>query len=323
MKKSKSYQIILTAMLIAVGLILPYITAHAFAMPGSILLPMHLPVFLIGFLCGPQYGAIGGIIIPVLSSLLTGMPPLYPIMPMMAGELLTYGLVGGLLYNKVKMPLYPSLLLSMLSGRIVYGLFFAALIAPNLGAVKAVTGSFVEGIPGIIIQLVLIPVVVYTANKYFRNERHAVNNAKTECITLNYATRLIKDDKASCVIIKNNNIIHSDKAPGIAPLISLYENKPEVLKNAFVVDKVIGKAAAMIAVLGGASKVYGVLVSESAVEYLKKHNIPVEFGKCIDSISNRTGDGMCPLEETVMDIDDPKLAYQKLKETIKRLMKAV
>jgi thiamine transporter ThiT len=118
MKKGITYRIVLSAMLIAVGLILPYITAHAFGMQGTILLPMHLPVFLIGFLCGPQFGAIGGIIIPVLSSLLTGMPPVYPVLPFMAGELFTYGLVSGLLYKKAKLPLYPSLLISMVCGRI-------------------------------------------------------------------------------------------------------------------------------------------------------------------------------------------------------------
>lgn len=322
MRKSKSYQIILAAMLVALGVLVPYVTGHAFGATGKVLLPMHIPVFLTGFLCGPQYGALGGLITPVLSSVLTGMPVLFPMMPIMAGELFTYGLVSGLLYRKAKLPLYPSLIISMLCGRTTYGIIFALIVAPGLGAVKAVIGAVSEGLPGIAIQLVLIPVIVYASKKYVRNEMHN-NTMKTECVTLNYALRMIKENKASCVIIKNNNIIHTDKGPGIKPLISLYENQPELLKDAFVVDKVIGKAAAMIAVLGGASKVYGVLMSVSAVEFLKKSNIPAEYGECIDRISNRTGDGMCPLEETVMDIDDPELAYTRLKEAIKRMIKAV
>lgn len=322
MKKSRAYQIILTALLVALGIIIPYFTGHAFGIPGKVLLPMHLPVFLMGFLCGPQYGAIGGLITPVISSVLTGMPVLFPMLPIMAGELLTYGLISGLMYRKLRLPLYPSLLISMLCGRITYGIIFSVIVAPGLGAVKAVWGAVVEGLPGIAIQLVLLPAIVYACRKYLRHEMHE-HNAKTECITLNYAIRMIKNEQASCVVIKDNNIIHTDKAPGIAPLIYLYENKPELLKGAFVVDKVIGKAAAMMAVLGGASKVYGVLMSQSAIEFLKQRNIPVDYGECIDRISNRAGDGICPLEETVMDIDDPELAYPKLKETIKRLMQAV
>jgi hypothetical protein len=242
-------------------------------------------------------------------------------MPIMVGELFTYGLVSGLLYKKAKLPLYPSLIIAMVSGRIIYGIIFAALLMPNLGALKAVTGSVIEGLPGIAIQLILIPIIVTAVNKFFRNEKHP--EANPECITLNYAKRMILNEKASCVIIKNDTIIHSSKGPGVAPLISLYENEPEVLKGAFVVDKVIGKAAAMLAVLGGATKVYGLLMSKSAVEYLKKHNIPAEYSKCVDVISNRTGDGICPLEMTVKDIEDAQIAYQQLKETIRRLMKAV
>lgn len=323
MRKSKAYQLILTAMFIALGLIIPYFTSHAFAMPGKILLPMHLPVFLMGLFCGPLYGAIGGFITPILSAVLTGMPVLFPMMPIMAAELLTYGLISGLMYNKLKLPLYPSLLIAMLCGRISYGIIFAIIVAPKFSAVKAaVFGAVTEGIPGIIIQLILIPTVVYATKRYFRNEM-ADNGAKAACITLNYAIRMIKNEEASCVIIKNNNIIHTDKAPGIKPLISLYENKPEFLKDAFVVNKVIGKAAAMMAVLGGASKVYGVLTSKSAVEFLNKNNVPIEYGELIEKISNRAGDGICPLEETVMDVEEPELAYPMLKETIKHLMKVV
>ena len=325
MRKSKTYEIILAAMFVALGLIVPYATSHAFGITGKVLLPMHLPVFLMGFLCGPQYGAIGGIITPVLSSVLTGMPPLFPMLPIMTGELFTYGLVSGLMYKKVKLPIYPSLLISMLSGRIVYGIIFSIVVAPGLGAVKAVAGAVTEGVPGIIVQLILIPAIVFATKRYFKHDMHVNTHEhkKTECITLNYAIRMIKDEKASCIIIKSNNIIHTDKAPGIKPLISLYENKPDVLKDAFVVDKVIGKAAAMMAVLGGARKVYGILMSTSAMEFLSKHNIPFEYGESIEKISNRAGDGICPLEATVMDIEDPHVAYTELKKTIKRLMEAV
>ena len=67
-------------LLMAVGLILPYATSHAFGIPGTILLPMHFPIFLMGMLCGPLWGIVGGLLVPLLSSLLTGMPAFYPML---------------------------------------------------------------------------------------------------------------------------------------------------------------------------------------------------------------------------------------------------
>lgn len=321
MKNKKTYTLVLAAMLTAVGLLFPYITTHAFGLRGTIFLPMHIPVFLIGFLCGPQYGAIGGLVIPVLSSVLTGMPPMFPVLPYMAGELFTYGILSGFLYKKAKLPLYPALLISMICGRVVNGLIFTTIMDINPGFFKVVTGVVVEGIPGILIQLILVPVIVTVVNKYFLHDND--RKPERECDTLKHAIQMIRNNKASCVVIKNNRIINTAIGPGVRPLIELYENNPEILKDAFVVDKVIGKAAAMIIKLGGASKAYGVLMSAAAQDYLINHKIPMDCGRCVEIISNRTGDGMCPLETAVMDTDDAKTAYHLLKETIQRLMSAV
>lgn len=320
MKNKKTYSLVLAAMLTAVGLILPYVSAHAFGMRGTVFLPMHIPVFLIGFLCGPQYGAIGGILIPVLSSVLTGMP-MYPVLAYMTGELFTYGLLSGLLYKKARLPLYPALLISMICGRVVYGLVFAAIMGISMDAITAVSGAVVQGLVGIIIQLILLPVIVTVVNKYFF---HTISEEPArECDTLNHAIQLIRNNKASCVVIKNGRIIYSAIGPGVRPLIELYENNPDILKGGFVVDKVIGKAAAMILTLGGASKAYGLLMSTAAKTYLDEHGIPNDSGRCVEIISNRKGDGMCPMEQAVMDTDDAETAYHLLKETIQRLMNVV
>jgi hypothetical protein len=345
---NKSKRIVLSGLLIAVGLLLPFVTAHAFGAPGTILLPMHIPVFLIGFLCGPQYGVIGGFIIPVLSSILTGMPPVYPMLPVMIGELAVYGLLSGLLYKKIKLPIYPSLLIAMVCGRVVNALIFVALLTANNTNFKvmSILGGMVQGLPGIAVQLVIIPVIVVATNKFYLNENQAEANKTKENKTkenetkenktkeneikengqeetLNQAIRMIKEEKASCVVIKNNAILHSKSGPGVAPLISLYENNPELLKEAFVVDKVIGKAAAMMTVLGGATRVYGIVMSTAAQAYLEKHGIIAEYGRCVEVISNRTGDGLCPLEKSVLDIEDAEAGYPILKETIRKLMKVV
>jgi hypothetical protein len=283
---------------------------------------------LIGFLCGPQYGVIGGIIIPVLSSLLTGMPPVFPMLPVMAGELAVYGLLSGLLYKKFKLSIYPSLLIAMICGRVVNALIFAALLTANNAGFKmmSILGGMAQGLPGIVVQLVLIPAIVMAANKFYLNENQSEVNKRKEISNdevLNQAIQMIKEEKASCVLIKNNVILHSKLGPGVAPLIALYENNPEMLKGAFVVDKVIGKAAAMMTVLGGASNVYGIVMSTAAQTYLKKHGINAEYGRCVEVISNRTGDGLCPLEKSVLDVEEAEAGYPILKDTIRKLMKAI
>lgn len=320
MNKNTSYRIVLSGFLVCLGLLLPFATAHAFGMRGNIFLPMHMPVFLIGLLCGPMYGALGGILIPVLSCLFTGMPPLFPMLPIMTGELFTYGLISGLLYRKVRMPLYPSMLISMLCGRLVYSLIFQTLLSANNGNLRAlsVTGALIEGIPGIVTQLILIPAIVLAIKKHL-NFKYG---AEPKMLINEKAKRMIKEGQASCVIIKNNKIIRTEIGQSIAPLISIYESEPEILKDAFVVDKVIGKAAAMMIVLGGANRAYGEIMSAAACNYLAERGCRAEYGERIEIVVNRSGDGMCPLENSVLDIDDPETGYHQLKKTISRLRNA-
>ena len=100
-KKSENriQKMVLSAMFLAVGLILPFFIGQIPKI-GAMLLPMHIPVFLCGLICGWQYGAAVGLITPLLRSFIFGMPPLYPTAVAMAAELLTYGLVVGLMYSR-------------------------------------------------------------------------------------------------------------------------------------------------------------------------------------------------------------------------------
>ena len=83
MKKSKVQSISVAGMLLALGILLPLVTAHGFCIPGVVLLPMHIPVLLCGFICGPLYGGVLGFVLPLLNSVLTGMPVMYPMAPIM------------------------------------------------------------------------------------------------------------------------------------------------------------------------------------------------------------------------------------------------
>lgn len=127
-------------------------------------LPMHLPVLVCGMAMGPAYGILVGLIAPVLSHLMTGMPPTYAV-PLMALELPMYALVGGLAYKKLKLNIYVSLIAAMIVGRLAFAAGLAVLglfMALPYGPVQfiAAGGALLTGWPGILIQLIVIPPIV-------------------------------------------------------------------------------------------------------------------------------------------------------------------
>ncbi len=157
--KKMAYAAICTAM----GVVLP-IAFHGIQNAGSIFLPMHIPVLLCGLLCGPWYGLVCGILAPLLSSVLTGMPPA-AILPSMLCELAVYGLCTGLLMKSTS-NVFISLIGAMLAGRVVAGLVKACIFNAGNYTLKAwVASSFVTALPGIAIQLVLIPLLMFALKK--------------------------------------------------------------------------------------------------------------------------------------------------------------
>ena len=135
------------------------------------------------------------------------------------------------------------------------------------------------------------------------------------------AKGLIKSEKASCVVIKSDEIVAVLDGRGVSPLLSLYNAEFDKLKGAFVVDRIIGKAAAMILVLGGVIKAYGEIMSVPAYNYLSKNCVEVSYGTCIDAISARDGKGICPIEKSVLDVEEPREGLTKIVETIKSFSK--
>jgi len=160
---SKTRFITHIALYLALAVLLP-IGFHAFGLLGRVFLPMHVPVLLAGFLAGPASGAIVGLLAPGISFLLTGMPPSYAVL-LMTMELFVYGLIAGLAYKKLKLNIYLALLLALIGGRLVFGLGLMVLgmfmkLPYTAAAFFSAGGAIVTGIPGIIVQIVLIPVVV-------------------------------------------------------------------------------------------------------------------------------------------------------------------
>ncbi len=164
-KMSAVKKSIITAVCIALCVVLPQ-AFHAVPNAGAIYLPMHIPVLLCGLICGWPYGLLCGLAGPALSALLTGMPPA-AVLPGMLVECGVYGLAAGLLMQLVRTKhlyadLYISLAAAMLLGRVVSGIAKALIFsAGSYSMASWVAGSFVTALPGIVIQLALLPSIVY------------------------------------------------------------------------------------------------------------------------------------------------------------------
>lgn len=170
MKKNYVKNLVFSGLLVGIGILIPQLF-HLSGVPdsGQVFLPMHIAIFLAGFMVGPVWGVGVGVITPILSSLFTGMPPI-PRLYFMIFELATYAFVAGLCTGKWKLNPYFSLLISMICGRIVYGLglvvsvYLFRLQIPFANTTAFFSG-IVTGMPGIIIQLLIIPPIVFALKK--------------------------------------------------------------------------------------------------------------------------------------------------------------
>lgn len=169
-KRSRIAKLCIAAMCMALCYLLPYLTGN---MPqiGNMLCLMHIPVLLCGFICGPWYALAVGLISPLLRSFIVGAPPLYPIAIAMAVELATYGLISGLMYRLFpkRIPyIYVSLLSAMVVGRAVWGVATFVLMGIRgtpFGWSAFISGSVLNAIPGIVLQIVIIPLIVIALRK--------------------------------------------------------------------------------------------------------------------------------------------------------------
>ena len=153
------------ALCLALCMVLPFLTGQI-PQIGSALSPMHIPVLLSGFLCGPWWAMAVGAAAPLLRFVLFGMPPIFPTGVAMCFELAAYGLVSGLLYARLPKKtanIYVSLLVAMVAGRVVWGIARVALsgVAGQPFTWAAfLAGAFVNAVPGIILHILLVPVIV-------------------------------------------------------------------------------------------------------------------------------------------------------------------
>lgn len=169
-KKGYVRKLALSAMFLALGLVLPFLTGQI-PQIGNMLLPMHIPVLLCGLICGWQYGGAVGLVCPLLRCALFQAPPM-PMAIAMTFELAAYGAVVGFLYGRSKwkcvVALYRSLLIAMVAGRMVWAA--ARVVLAGLGKVPFgwqafLSGAVLTAIPGVILQLILIPTIMVALDR--------------------------------------------------------------------------------------------------------------------------------------------------------------
>ena len=164
-KRNQLLKMILAALFLALAYVMPFLTGQIPEI-GSMLCPMHIPVLLCGFICGWPWGLVVGFIAPLFRSLTLGMPPLFPTALCMAFELAAYGAIAGLMHKllpKKKLFIYCSLIISMIIGRIVWGIAMLTCMGISGGSftfAAFIAGAVTNALPGIIAQIVLIPVIV-------------------------------------------------------------------------------------------------------------------------------------------------------------------
>ncbi len=170
MNYSKTKKLTLASLFLALALFLPFLTGQI-PQIGSMLSPMHFPVYICALVLGAPYGILVGFISPILRSLMFGMPPLFPVSIAMAFEMAAYGAIAGIIYSKTKKTLanlYFSLIISMIVGRIVWGSVQFILLTSTGSTFTFeafLSGALFSAIPGIIAQLIIVPILVKALEK--------------------------------------------------------------------------------------------------------------------------------------------------------------
>jgi thiamine transporter ThiT len=169
-KQNKSLKVTLAALFLALAFVMPFLTGQIPEI-GAMLCPLHIPVILCGYFCGGPWGMAVGFIAPLFRSLTLGMPPFFPTAVCMAFELATYGAVAGFMHKRLprkKIYIYVSLLTAMIIGRLVWGAAMFICLGINGGAFTFsafIAGAILNAVPGIIVQIVLIPILVMKLDK--------------------------------------------------------------------------------------------------------------------------------------------------------------
>ena len=220
-------------LLIAVGILLPQVfhLAGGSAM-GTLFLPMHLPVLLGGFLLGPLFGGTVGLLTPLVSCLLTGMPAA-AVLPTMAVELLVYGLAGGAFYKQCRLPALVSLVLAQAAGRLVKALLLfvmAGVFGVKAPPALSVFTAALEGLPGLAVQWAVIPLLLTALRKSHLLESPAKRKREAAMSDWELARSRWEAENATCAVCRNGQVRVSHLT-GIRPLLAWLGEDGDALRD--------------------------------------------------------------------------------------------
>lgn len=117
-----------------------------------------------------------------------------------------------------------------------------------------------------------------------------------------------------CAVFKDE--LKTSEEKGLRPMLLWLEDDRDALRGAAVADKVVGRAAAMLMIYGGVSEAFCEVISRGALITLEDAGIKVSYINTCVAVSNRRGDGICPMEKAVSPIKDPAEAYRLLREKV-------
>ncbi len=135
------------------------------------------------------------------------------------------------------------------------------------------------------------------------------------------ARQMILDHQAECVLIKNGRIIARECGGGVSPLLNVYDAHKDAMSGGIIVDKVVGRAAAAVAVCGKVRHVHGMVMSEDAVIFLNENGVEASYTLLVPRILNKKRNCLCPLEQAVAGINEPEKALAAVRRKIESLRK--
>ena len=121
----------------------------------------------------------------------------------------------------------------------------------------------------------------------------------------------LKTGKSNCIILKGNETLRF-RLPGVKTLMTLLKEDPGFLKDSFVFDKIVGKGAAALLILGKVKGIYAGIISEKAIALLQNNNINLSYGEKVPFIENKTKTGLCPIEALSLESDNPQVIHEKI-----------
>ncbi|MFW6149491.1 MAG: DUF1893 domain-containing protein [Atribacterota bacterium] len=140
-------------------------------------------------------------------------------------------------------------------------------------------------------------------------------------VDLKKAKEILLNSRFTFVLLKDGEIKKTSHKRGVIPFMEIIRENDQILEDAIIADKVIGKATALLAAGHKAKAIYAEIISQKAREILDHYSIYYRFNHCVDYIMNRNKNGQCPMEKLTWELEDPSIAYQNILKYYQEVLK--